>query len=1236
MQALLLSLAVLAAAPPSAGTARGDPSLAEVERCLSELRRLHADPAAIAPLVRLHELEPAVVDLRPVAAAYRTVADDPKAHPEVRSLARWHLSGVERALGKDEQAAAEVSRLGFLHGWWIVGPFDNEGRAGFEKVYPPEERLDLDARYPGKVREVGWRSLPPELDWSGVVTIGTTIRPAHEAVVYALAVPVLDRERRARLWIGASGAFRIWVNGSKVLESPTYHPARLDQAAVEVTLRKGPNRILVKLAQDQGEMAVAVRLTDPSGDPLAVIPAKMPPLPPLATGPAPRPVPVPSLVSVLAGRAERAKGAKGAAEGRARVDLAVAMGEKLPEDLSEHAAAREARRAADLLPGDARAQLLAARLEDQDSNRRRDRLEAALRAEPGNPFARLALAEEEIRRGRPHEAVRKLQSLAADWPGWAPPRAGLAQAWDQVGYPSRAQVDLLALLRDFPDQPGAVELAARVNRQLDRVDAALEGYRRLLALRHDDAPARSALVSLLVRRGDLDEALAVLGEAVRASPGDPFLRLRRADLLAANGRSEMAEADYLAAARLSPDEPEVHERRGRQLLRDGRQGEALAALQVALDRKPQSTQLKDLIRQLEPSRERYEAPYRVDAAAIARTPPPRRDQEDAAILSETKVTKVHPSGLSSTWYQVVARAYTPRGTESLRAHPIAYVPGRQDIRVERARVWKPDGSVVETHQEADRSTSEPWYRLYYDTRVRQVVVPALAPGDVLELAWRVDDVASENLLSDYFGEVVPFSETARKERMDYVLLAPASRPIHSSDPALSGVTRQERDLPGGVREYRWTATDLPRILPEPGMPGQAESSASVHVSTYASWDEVARFYEGLVREQIRPGPGVRAESARIVAAVRARPENASLDEKALRREIVKAVYDDVVTGTRYVGLEFGIHGYKPYNVEQVLLRRFGDCKDKASLMHALLEAAGIDSRLVLLRMRRLGALPPAPASLAVFNHAILYVPEFDLWLDGTATGSGSRELPSEDRGATVLVVNPGGPPTFGLLPEAVAGDDRVVTEVRGVLSADGSASATGTLSVSGVQAPEFRRAYGTESGRRAALERGFARTLPGLKVESVETGDLSRIEQDVTLSFRASAPRVARPESGGLALAPFGQGQNWMEGFAALAERRYDLVLTSPFEQRFTFVWELPAGMVPAGLPSPERREGPFGDWSVSLQMEGGKLRAAGVLRVTTRRIAAADYPAFRDFLAGLDRALLRSVHLVRVEGRTP
>ncbi len=353
---------------------------------------------------------------------------------------------------------------------------------------------------------------------------------------------------------------------------------------------------------------------------------------------------------------------------------------------------------------------------------------------------------------------------------------------------------------------------------------------------------------------------------------------------------------------------------------------------------------------------------------------------------------------------------TSRGADAFRRRSIGWDPNRQEVRVERARIHRPDGSVVDAHDESEQSASEPWYRLYYDTRAKTLSFPSLAAGDVLEIAWRVEDVAKENLLSDYWGDVASVDEGTRKLLFDRVVLVPEGRALHASVP--SGVARTEKKLAGGLVEHRFVARDLPRIVTEPAMPGWSEVGRTVHVSTYASWDDVARFYWGLVQEQLHPTAEVRASAARIgleALATRGpapRPNGAAAEvrpaalappaggwDPATKRLLVEAVYDFVVTQTRYVGLEFGIHGFKPYRVDEVLRRRFGDCKDKASLMHALLEALGIDSRLVLLRMRRLGVIPPEPASLAVFNHAILYVPDLDLFLDGTASWTGSRELP---------------------------------------------------------------------------------------------------------------------------------------------------------------------------------------------------------------------------------------------------
>src|SRR5262249_56009569 len=72
------------------------------------------------------------------------------------------------------------------------------------------------------------------------------------------------------------------------------------------------------------------------------------------------------------------------------------------------------------------------------------------------------------------------------------------------------------------------------------------------------------------------------------------------------------------------------------------------------------------------------------------------------------------------------------------------------------------------------------------------------------------------------------------------------------------------------------------------------------------------------------------------------------------REKIAAVQEFVLRSTHYVALEFGIYSYKPYPVAQIYARRFGDCKDKASLMIALLRAAGVEAEIALVRTRSLG------------------------------------------------------------------------------------------------------------------------------------------------------------------------------------------------------------------------------------------------------------------------------------------
>jgi tetratricopeptide (TPR) repeat protein/transglutaminase-like putative cysteine protease len=1229
----LLLVALLVGALPLRSTpAEGlrDPIAERIAGIGRALVRGDRGPSAAALLAELRELEGEAADVARVATIYGRVAEDAGALPQVRAMARLQLATLERGRGNLQRHAAQVRRLGFVTSWWAIGPFDDEGKQGLATVQPPERELVLEAGYPGKGGDVAWRAIPPEVVDSGFVAIGATLRSEKAVCAQALALVEAPRELRAGLWFGASGAARVLVNGAVAVEDPGYHPARLDQRGALVSLRRGANRIQVKLCNQDERMGFFLRLVDARGAGLALEnPVTGPLPPPLAAGA--RPSPIPGVVELLEARAEAAArhqgpaGRQAQAEAEARLELARVLAAKQPADVEERRALGEARRAATLAPGWVDARLFAATLEE-DENRRREQVAAALAAAPDDPRTLVAAAEAELGRGRPQPAVRLLERAVRTAPGYAAARVFLSVALDGAGLEVRGRLAALETAAQLPTSPAAVLDGARAARQLGRLEQAAWLLRKAIALRFDDREPRASLARLLLDRGDVEGAVALLAEGLRARPGDVDAILRLADLLAANGRADEAEARYAEAIRIAGASAEPWERRGRARLRAGRDPEAIADLRQALSLEPQRPALKDLVRSVEPRQAQFEAPYALDAPALAKGPDDGAEDDDAVVLGELKVTRVLPTGLASTWNQQIVRVRNARGVEAWRRRSLSYSPDRQLVTVVRVRVIKPDGTTTQTWDETESSESEPWYRLYYDTRSRTLVVPNLSPGDVLELAWRVDDTARENLLADSYGDLEQVDGPYPKRRFDYVLIAPGSRPIRANEAA--GLRRTERALPDGLVEHRWIAERVAKIEPEPMMPPWIEVGRFLHVSTFGSWDEVGRYYWGLVRDQLRVTPEVRATAERLAATALGRKARHGAPSREEARKLVQAVYGFVVTQVRYVGLEFGIHGYKPYRVDQVLQRRFGDCKDKASLMHALLEALGIDSRLVLLRMRRLGALPEAPASLAAFNHAILYVPSLDLWLDGTAAYTGTGELPSEDRGASVLVIEPEGASRFGRIPPAAPTENLVTSAYDVALSADGSGTISGRSTVAGAQASSYRRSYEALSSRRALLEQAFGRTWPGVRVDQAETSPLGRIEEPVSLTFRLTAPGFAQRDGDGLRLSPFGTARSWSERWTALASRRTDLVVGDANESRFTYRISLPPGWTAGELPEPASVDARHGAFEVRYRAEPGAVVVEASMRLEDWRIPVADYADFRAFTAAADAAFARTIRV--------
>jgi tetratricopeptide (TPR) repeat protein/transglutaminase-like putative cysteine protease len=1210
--------------PPVAARVGGDWFSSRFDELARELEARVSSPRAAATLYRLGELAGRLDTLAPLAQLLAKTAEDSRATGEVRSLARWLEAGVALSRGRLPRARAQLEKLGFATEGWLVGAFDNEGGAGHATAFAPETGpLDLRASYLGKEREVQWRKLPP-LGPSGRVPVQELVRPRKNGTFYVLMSLESPSAQRGVLSLGTSGATKLWVNGQLAVDDPTDHPARFDQRAVGVPLRKGANTVLLKVSVLDEVPGFFLRASAPGGRPLAgakfVAPAPEAALAAVSLpsgrepAPADRPAPVEDLAAALGRLASLSP-----SDGALREDYALLLSERRPFDSKLQLHRREQQRATELLPREPAAFLRLASFIEDDHNERRAALEQALAIDPGYAPARTALGRYYLERGYSRRAFDELSRAAGASPDYWPARLGLAEALGAMGLEGRARRTLLETAASFPTSPEVVAEAARTERALGRRLRAIERYRVLLALRHDRPGARSELAELLADAGELDAALGALQRDLELSPASVGTTLRLARLLSANGRPAEALAAYDRAAEFSPDDDAVFEARGRHLLRVGDEGRAMDDFQRALAIKPQNAQLRETLRSLRPQ-ENFAAPFLRDGAKLAAearaSPVPAG--EDALTLADVNVVRVYENGLSSRTHQQVTRVLTARGVEQNRTSAIPYSPGEHEVRVERARLFKPDGSVVEAKSESDRSIGESG-GMFFDRRQRLVTFGSLDPGDVLELTWRLDDVSSTNMFADYFGDVEFLQGTDPVRDVEYVLVAPAARNFYANKPKLASIEHRV-ELDGDRRVWRWRARDVPKLEPEPRMPGWADVAAYLHVSTFREWNEVARFWWGLVKDQLHVTPEVAAAAEEAVRG---------LDPQDTRAR-VRAVYGYVVRKTRYIGLEFGIHGFKPYKVDRVLARRFGDCKDKASLIKAMLGHLGIDSRLVLLRMRNLGQLQAEPASLAVFNHAIAYVPSLDLYLDGTAEFSGSGELPGADQGAQVLVVEDDArvPSRFLVTPVTRPDDNVTGGEYEIALNADGSARLTGATTIRGLSAQSYRRAYESETGRRERFEQGWARSYPGARATAFDLGDPRAIEDPVRTSFALEVPQLGRTDRDALGFSPFGEAFRYVESYAPLSRRAFPQDLGAPWRNEFRYGVKLPAGHALVDAPAPLEKSGPFGSYRYSVESRGDSLLVTGHVTLAVDRVQPAEYPAFRAFLEDVDRAFSRRLRV--------
>jgi transglutaminase-like putative cysteine protease len=569
-------------------------------------------------------------------------------------------------------------------------------------------------------------------------------------------------------------------------------------------------------------------------------------------------------------------------------------------------------------------------------------------------------------------------------------------------------------------------------------------------------------------------------------------------------------------------------------------------------------------------------------------------------------------------YDLTWRALDQQGVSSIGQQYLYYQTDRQLIELLDAETIPANGDPIAVPSQDIKVQDGVLGGISYpNTKVLQISFSKLAPGDSIHFRYRMIEKSLDLPTGNSTLYFLP--RDVLRDNTELTLRYPASLKVNI---ATNGLHSESDTSAGAVRELRWTYRSTETLSEEPGSVNHWRNTPYLMVSTFADWQAIAAGYQQEVRRKTIITDSVRALAQQIVGEAKADSDQ------------VKRIYDWVRTHIRYLASYVGDGGFVPNDVDVILRRRYGDCKDHALLMETLLAARGIDASQVLIDANTDNYLLP---DLPVwwFNHAITYVPALDLFLDSTNDFASFGSLPEGDADKPVLITK-----NFNGVrrtPATTSDSARMEQHVRIKVALDGSASRVTEVigfGSSTVQVRSFLNSIGVGKERDWANRWIADRGLAG-------DGDLERIfspGDTEPIGYRLTervANFVDQPEA---ALIPFKPGVGGPIEIIAILNRfnpenRYHDFRCGAFSADAVVEIELQPEMKVVFLPKDEHIRTGVISFDAHYERHANIYRQIRKFRSDSSKAwcSADDYTAVRRTMNRIQRSMAASlVYLLR------
>ena len=315
------------------------------------------------------------------------------------------------------------------------------------------------------------------------------------------------------------------------------------------------------------------------------------------------------------------------------------------------------------------------------------------------------------------------------------------------------------------------------------------------------------------------------------------------------------------------------------------------------------------------------------------------------------------------------------------------VNGNQTFEVVEAYTRKSDGQQIAVSPSEIVSQDGVVGPLlsYADIKIRQIPFKNVAIGDTVVATVRYTE--QHHYLGDGFSASFALRPSGADVTYEMTVRRPTAMPfVHATQQF-----NYEETPAGEMVVHHWSGHfQIPQSA-EQNVADLASRLPRLSFSTFDSYEEIARAFSAGAAQLLNVTPAIASLADDITGG------------KVGHREQAEAIFDWVTGNIHYLALVIGVGRVVPNPPETVIANRYGDCKDVATLMRALLAAKGIASEYALINTNPVYELEATP-HVGSFNHVIVYLPEFNLYADPTASVSFVGRLPRADRGKPVLRV----------------------------------------------------------------------------------------------------------------------------------------------------------------------------------------------------------------------------------------